>query len=109
MVPLFAAVLGIVPHSVSGDRGESTFSPLVNLQYYFNPDSMMYLSWAQGSKSGGFDARSNKPPSLGGTFEFEDEKATTYELGLKTAIGDHGRDQCRRVLHRLQGPADQRV
>jgi iron complex outermembrane recepter protein len=86
-VPLFNAVLGIVPHSVSGERSEDTFSPLVNVQYFFNPESMMYLSWAQGSKSGGFDARSNKPPALGGTFEFEDEEATTYELGLKTAIG----------------------
>jgi iron complex outermembrane recepter protein len=86
-VPLFGAVLGIVPHNISGTRSESTFSPLVNLQYSFGTESMLYLSWAQGSKSGGFDARSNKPPSLGGTFEFEDEKATTYELGLKTAIG----------------------
>ncbi len=87
MLPLFAAVLGIVPHNISGSRCESTFSPLVNLQYSFDPESMVYLSWAQGSKAGGFDARSNKPPSLGGTFEFEDEKATTYELGVKTAIG----------------------
>jgi outer membrane receptor protein involved in Fe transport len=87
VVPLFAAVLGIVPHSVSGSRSETTFSPLVNLQYNFRPESMVYLSWAQGSKAGGFDARSNKPPSLGGTFEFEDEQATTYELGVKSAIG----------------------
>jgi iron complex outermembrane recepter protein len=87
VLPLFAAVLGIVPHNISGSRNESTFSPLVNLQYAFAQDSMVYLSWAQGSKAGGFDARSNKPPSLGGTFEFEDELATTYELGVKTAIG----------------------
>ena len=87
VLPLFAAVLGIVPHNISGSRSESTFSPLVNLQYAFNPGSMMYLSWAQGSKAGGFDARSNKPPSLGGTFEFEDELATTYELGVKSAVG----------------------
>jgi iron complex outermembrane receptor protein len=88
VLPLFASVLGIVPHNISGSRSENTFSPLVNLQYAFTPDSMMYLSWAQGSKAGGFDARSNKPPSLGGTFEFEDELATTYELGVKTAVGN---------------------
>jgi outer membrane receptor protein involved in Fe transport len=57
---------------------------------------MAYLSWSQGYKSGGFDARSNKPVAAptgfpanfgGGTFEFEDERATTYELGVKTALG----------------------
>ncbi len=87
VIPLFAAVLGIVPHNINGSRSEDTFSPLVNLQYSFSPESLAYLSWAQGSKAGGFDARSNKPPSLGGTFEFEDELATTTELGLKTGIG----------------------
>jgi iron complex outermembrane recepter protein len=96
VLPLFNAVLGIVPHSVSGDRSESNFSPMVNLQYHWTSDSMAYLSWSQGYKSGGFDARSNKPVTAptgfpasfgGGTFEFEDERATTYELGLKTAVG----------------------
>lgn len=96
VLPLFNTVLGIVPHSVAGERKESNFSPLVNIQYHWTSDSMVYLSWAQGSKSGGFDARSNKPVTAptgfpasfgGGTFEFEDERATTYELGVKTAVG----------------------
>jgi len=92
--PLFSAVLGIVPHSISGKRSENNFSPLVNLQYDFADDSMAYLSWARGSKAGGFDARSNKPPVAGGTpltsgtFEFEDEQATTYELGVKSRIAN---------------------
>ncbi|MGC4027877.1 MAG: TonB-dependent receptor [Steroidobacteraceae bacterium] len=91
--PLFAQVLGIVPHSLAGSRSENNFSPLVNLQYNFAGDALLYLSWSQGYKAGGFDARSNKPPVPGGTpltsgsFMFEDEKATTYELGLKTAVG----------------------
>lgn len=91
--PLFSAALGIVPHSLSGERSETNFSPLVNLQYDLTDDAMLYLSWSRGFKSGGFDARSNKPPVAGGTpltsgtFEFEDEKATTYELGLKSGLG----------------------
>src|SRR5690606_30082784 len=55
---------------------------------------MAYLSAARGYKSGGFDARSNRSPGYVGlpsepvgTFEFEDERATTYELGLKTRLG----------------------
>lgn len=96
VLPLFNSVLGIVPHSAAGERKESNFSPMINIQYHWTSDSMAYLSWAQGFKSGGFDARSNKPVTAptgfpasfgGGTFEFEDERATTYELGVKTAIG----------------------
>jgi len=97
VLPLFNSVLGIVPHSVAGDRSESNFSPMVNVQYHWTSESMAYFSWSQGYKSGGFDARSNKPITAptgfpasfgGGTFEFEDERATTYELGMKTAVGD---------------------
>ena len=40
-------------------------------------------------------ARTSRRLSLGGTFEFEDEKATTYELGMKSAIGHDGGDQRR--------------
>jgi iron complex outermembrane recepter protein len=86
--PLFGAALGIVPHSVSGERSESNFSPLVNAQYDLADNAMVYLSWSRGYKAGGFDARSNKPPSAGGTFEFEDEEATTYELGIKSSPTD---------------------
>jgi outer membrane receptor protein involved in Fe transport len=84
---LFNQVLGISPHSVTGKRKETSFSPLVNLQYRFAPETMTYLSLSRGYKAGGFDARSNRPVTQGGTFEFEDEKASTAELGVKTAVG----------------------
>jgi len=89
ILPLFNQVLGIVPHSVADTRYETRFSPLVNLQYQLAPESMLYLSWSQGYKSGGYDARSNKPPppASTGTFEFPAERATNYELGMKSAIG----------------------
>lgn len=92
---LFDRVLGIAPHSVEGSRKETNFSPLVNIQYRHSDRSMAYLSAARGYKSGGFDARSNRAPSYTnpnpaeppGTFEFEDERATTFEFGLKNRIG----------------------
>lgn len=83
---LYNAVFRIQRHSVSGERTEDNFSPLVNLQYDFGNDSMAYLSWAKGFKSGGYDARSNQAPPVG-TFEYEPEKAKSWELGLKTRIG----------------------
>ncbi len=83
---LYNAVFGVVRHSVAGKRSEDKFSPLVNFQWDFATDSMAYLSWSQGNKSGGYDARSNKPIALGGTFEYLPEKATSYELGVKSRV-----------------------
>ncbi len=88
---LFNSVLGIIQHDISGSRKETNVSPLLNLQYRASDRSLAYLSISQGYKSGGFDARSNKPTTLAtgvtgspGTFEFEDERATTYEFGIKS-------------------------
>jgi len=78
--------LGIFDHSVNRTRNEKQFDPLVNLQYNINDDVMIYASYTEGSKAGGFDMRSNSLPTgfaVPGTFEFEDEQATSYELGAK--------------------------
>ncbi len=83
---LYNAVFRIQRHSVRGERTEDNFSPLINLQYDFGGDSMAYLSWAKGYKAGGYDARSNQAPPVG-TFEYEPEKAESYELGVKTRLG----------------------
>lgn len=45
---------------------------------------MAYFTISKGVKSGGYDARSNNAPDNGGSFEFDDEDATSYELGAKT-------------------------
>jgi outer membrane receptor protein involved in Fe transport len=65
-------------------RDESIFTPLINVQWDVSPDIMLYASASTGFKSGGFDARSNTPAN----FEFEEEEATTYELGGKTWLLD---------------------
>ena len=78
--------LGVFAHDLSGSRAEEQFSPLVNLQWDVNDVAMMYISYTQGSKAGGFDIRSNSfpgNPAAEGAFEFEDEQADSYELGAK--------------------------
>jgi iron complex outermembrane receptor protein len=89
---LYNQILGIERHELAGSRKETNFSPLVNLQYRYSDRSMAYLSASRGYKAGGFDARSNRATKTVGTsqvqaFEFEDERATTFEFGLKTAVG----------------------
>ncbi|MEH6519541.1 MAG: TonB-dependent receptor [Halioglobus sp.] len=82
---LWTALLGVeneqfTGHSLADSRDESVFTPLVNLQWEASDDMMLYASWSTGFKSGGFDAVANVTSS----FEFEEEEATTYELGAKT-------------------------
>jgi outer membrane receptor protein involved in Fe transport len=94
-------------HNLSGSRNEDNLLPSITLEWSPDDATMMYASWSKGAKSGGFDARSNNPtippgtactapgtpagclPAAGvGTFEFQEEKATTFEIGAKARIGD---------------------
>ncbi len=103
---VYALVFNARAHNLSGDRSEDQVLPSVILEYDWNDDVMTYLSFSQGSKSGGFDARSNNPtipPATActapgtppgclsgaqvGTFEFEDEEADNLELGAKMSLG----------------------
>ncbi len=45
---------------------------------------MLFASASTGFKSGGFDTRANTEAS----FEFEEEEATSFELGAKTTLAD---------------------
>ena len=84
---LYANLFNMFPHDVNGSRREKSFNPLVNLQYQIVDNVMTYVSFTQGTKAGGFDIRGNSvagnPVPTAGTFEFEDEAATSYELGAK--------------------------
>ena len=94
-VPVFDNLLevlwstfNVVNHSAVGNRGEDALNPLVNLQVQFTDTFMGYVSYAEGTKAGGFDIRGNSLPTetrvaRAGSFEFEDESATAIELGAK--------------------------
>ncbi|MBL4941669.1 MAG: TonB-dependent receptor [Colwellia sp.] len=71
-------------HNLAGTREESSFTPLINVQYQINTDIMTYVSAATGFKAGGFDARGNNVDS----WEFEEEEATSYEWGIKSSLLD---------------------
>jgi outer membrane receptor protein involved in Fe transport len=99
--PLFGA-FNIEPYErIEGDRDEQEFNPLVTLQWDMTDSIMAYATYTEGFKAGGFDIRSNGHPdpavvnaqNLGrgldivGVFEFEDEEASSYEIGAKMGIG----------------------
>jgi iron complex outermembrane receptor protein len=63
------------------------WTPMVNLAYQANDDVMLYASYSEGFKSGGFDQRFIAPipePS-----SFDPETATTYEVGMKSSWMDN--------------------
>ena len=70
-----------------GSRREEAFLPSLNVEWDATPDLSFRAAVRLANKLGGFDARSNSSPRRTngflqpGTFEFEDEDATTYEIG----------------------------
>jgi iron complex outermembrane receptor protein len=109
LTPLvYSTVFNARAHTLGGRRSESKLLPSLILQYDLTDDVMGYLSVIRGAKSGGFDARSNNPtappatacatpgtppgcvpPAGVGSFEFDDERATNVELGVKANLGGH--------------------
>ncbi|MBX3702694.1 MAG: TonB-dependent receptor [Steroidobacteraceae bacterium] len=106
---VYRSVFNVRPHDLSGSRKEDQFLPSLTFEWSPDDNTMLYLGWSKGAKSGGYDARSNNPtappavvctnpptntvpagctPASGiGTFEFDNERATNVELGAKIRIG----------------------
>jgi iron complex outermembrane recepter protein len=64
----------------------NNFSPKIGLQYHATDDVMLYASWSKGYKTGGWTTRLSNPlPTAPG---FGPEKATTWELGVKSQLLD---------------------
>ncbi|MCC7411429.1 MAG: TonB-dependent receptor [Gammaproteobacteria bacterium] len=63
------------------------WTPKFGLNYQVNDDMMLYFSYSEGFKSGGFNGRQS-PNALTGLFDplssFDPETITTYEFGMKS-------------------------
>lgn len=73
-----------VMNATSPDLKKSwnSFTPRVGLEYQLTPERMLYLSWARGYKSGGFNARPTTNPPRFTTYD--PETLNTVEFGFKT-------------------------
>ena len=89
LVPGIAqAVSGAGVHSLDTSRDESHLSPSISVQYLGFEDTMLFASAGIGYKAGGFDgsglnSTNGTVPDPSSGFEFEDEKATNFEIGIK--------------------------
>lgn len=102
---LLGRVILATRHDVEDSFADSQFTPSVVYEHDVNENTLAYVSWARGSKSAGYDARSNASPDglsvsnpfsseldfdvSPGTFFFKEEKAETLEFGLKTTLLDN--------------------
>ncbi|MEM8935933.1 MAG: TonB-dependent receptor [Pseudomonadota bacterium] len=83
-------------HEFDETRSDTDFTPSVELQWFATDDVMFYASYKQAFKSGGFDPNvqlesltNPTPTDPNGGFEFDDEQATSWELGAKTQFFDN--------------------
>jgi iron complex outermembrane receptor protein len=71
---------------LSGQRTEREWDPSVAVQWNATPEAMLYASYGQGSKAGGFvGAQATTTPAQ---FQVESESAETFEVGAKLALLD---------------------
>lgn len=76
-VPAGALILPLGKNTANADE----MSPLVNLAYNLNENTLLYASYSEGFRSGGFVQRIFPPqPSVS---SFDPEFVTSYELGFK--------------------------
>ncbi|HLF11572.1 MAG TPA: TonB-dependent receptor [Gammaproteobacteria bacterium] len=75
------------------ERDFDDFSGRLGVEYHFSDDVMGYVSYSEGFKSGGWTTRLSQPhtSTLPTPFnpiglEFDEETATTYEIGLKSEL-----------------------
>ncbi len=62
----------------------TSFDPKIGFEWNVAPDVMMYLTYQEGFKSGGFNTLSTDPT----TYEFQPEQITAYEMGAKSTLAD---------------------
>ena len=85
---IYGGLLGTFEHNIQGrKRDEEDFNWTLTLEHDISDDTMMFATAATGTKGGGFDGRflqTNDNPF----FEYEEETAESFELGIKTYLLD---------------------
>jgi iron complex outermembrane receptor protein len=71
---------------LSGTEAEDHTDPTATLQYDVTPNIMLYATYGQGSKAGGFV--SNTRTVVASDFKFAPEQSRNYEAGIKSTFFD---------------------
>ena len=71
------------------DRSEEAFDPSVTLEWLPLDDTMIYATYARGTKAGGFEFLPRGAVSINvdpAGLEYDEEEAINYELGVKSTL-----------------------
>lgn len=79
----------------------SGFTPRIGVQFKPTDDTLLYASFAQGFRSGGYNFRNLNPNVAPGPFD--QEKQDAYELGLKQEFGGFARVNLAGFYNRING------
>jgi len=79
-----------VQSDYTNSRTFDDFTPRISLDYRFNDNVMVYGTFQNGFKSGGFDMRGNESVFPGTVDGYDSETVDNYEIGLKTTSLDGG-------------------
>lgn len=71
---------------ISGKENDTEVLPRVSITRWFDENNMMYFTFAQGYEPGGFNLSNFEGEST--LFGFDEENATSYELGWKGQLAD---------------------
>jgi iron complex outermembrane recepter protein len=82
VAPLPAAVFGTPTGTLSGSRIDHDWMPSAKVQYKIDPKVMLYASFSQGFKAGGFNG--SDTTGVAANVPYEPEYVNAYELGLKS-------------------------
>ena len=85
--PTLGPVIGPASFELFETRKDDDFTPAVVIEWRPNDDLMLYASWKEGFKAGGYD-HSHRDVADPSKFQYEPEKVTSYEIGAKTTFLD---------------------
>lgn len=77
-----------VQSDYTNDRSFSNVSPRLGMDFSLNDDLMLYFSYAEGFKSGGFDMRGNAAINPATREGYDAETADNFEAGMKSTWFD---------------------
>lgn len=72
----------------NNDDSWNEFSPRISVDYRIDDDLMVYGSFSQGFKSGGFDMRGDATENPATVNGYDPELVDTWELGMKSELWD---------------------
>lgn len=87
-VPYYDADTFRVYETGNQNQTFSNFSPKLGLQWFATTDVQVYATYSEGYKTGGWTTRLQNPLPADQT-RYDEELATTYELGFKSQLMDN--------------------